>query len=68
MAWWGWDRGLPFSQDHGSDQLECLMYWSVAKIGRTSGDWARRGNLMGVLDRGIKMQIQLTFDKMDSCE
>ena len=35
-----------------------VIYWSVAKIGRTSGRLGKTGNLMGVLkDRGIKMQI-----------
>ena len=54
MAWWGWDRGLPFSQDHGSDQLECLMYWSVAKIGRTSGRLGKMGQPDGSIGQGNK--------------
>ena len=46
------------------DVLVCSQNWK-----ELLGDWARWRNLMGVLkDRGIKMQIQLTFDKVDSCE
>lgn len=54
MAWWGWDRGLPFSRDHGSDLIGVFDVLVRSQNWKNFRRLGKTGKPDGIIGQGNK--------------